>query len=94
MKRDINYRQGNDEAVATLFNKIGDNVFCDGALYADIQSNVEKHCKKQLNVWMYKLRHTYFNSPWALISVLAAIFLLLLALTQTMFSVLAYVNHR
>jgi hypothetical protein len=80
---------GDDEAVSTMFNKLGDGVvsnFC----YADIFRDVNKHCRRRQNVWIAKLRHNYFNSPWALISFLAAAFLLLLALTQTIFSILSY----
>ncbi|XP_059446782.1 UPF0481 protein At3g47200-like [Corylus avellana] len=83
---------GDDEAVSTMFNKFGDGVVAVPDLcYAQIFKDVNKHCCRRRNVWMAKLRHNYFNSPWALISVLAAVFLLLLALTQTIFSVLSYI---
>ncbi|EEF44274.1 conserved hypothetical protein [Ricinus communis] len=81
---------GDDKAVAILCNKIGDNVFCDRALYAEIQYSVNMHCNKRWNVWMAKLRHNYFHSPWALISVLAAIILLFLTFSQTLYSVFSY----
>jgi hypothetical protein len=81
---------GDDEAVSTMFNKIGDGVVVYDLWYAEILSNLDKHCRRRQNVWMAKLRHNYFNSPWAMISFLAAAFLLLLALTQTIFTVLSY----
>ncbi|GAY66428.1 hypothetical protein CUMW_248680 [Citrus unshiu] len=40
--------------------------------------------------WMAKLRHNYFNTPWAIISVLATVVLLLLMLLQALFAVLSY----
>jgi hypothetical protein len=82
---------GDDEAVSTMFNKLGDCVVVSNLYYAQIFRDVNKHCRRRQNVWMAKLRHNYFNSPWALISVLAAAFLLMLALTQTIFSVLSYI---
>ncbi|OAY55409.1 UPF0481 protein At3g47200 isoform X3 [Manihot esculenta] len=82
--------KGDDETIAVLFNNLGEQVFCERNLYADIVNNVNKHCKKRRNLWMAKLRHDYFQSPWSLISVLAAIILLLLAMTQTVYSVLSY----
>ncbi|KAB8726144.1 hypothetical protein FH972_026417 [Carpinus fangiana] len=82
---------GDDEAVSTMFNKLGDCVGVSNLCYAQIFRDVNKHCRRRQNVWVAKLRHNYFNSPWALISVLAAAFLLMLALTQTIFSVLSYI---
>ncbi|KAG7995597.1 hypothetical protein I3843_01G118100 [Carya illinoinensis] len=83
---------GDDEVVSNMFNKLGDNVNLNGLdfCYADIFAKVNKHCAKRRNVWMAKLRRDYFNSPWAWLSVLAAILLLLLAFTQTIFSILSY----
>jgi hypothetical protein len=79
-----------DEAVSTMFNKLGDCVVISNFCYTEIFNNLNKHCKRRQNVWMAKLRHNYFNSPWALISFIAAASLLLLALTQTLFSILSY----
>jgi len=39
---------------------------------------------------MAKLKRDYFNSPWALISLLAAVALLLFTLAQTVFTVMPY----
>ncbi|KAG6667793.1 hypothetical protein I3843_01G116800 [Carya illinoinensis] len=59
--------------------------------YAGIIKEVNKHCDRPWNRWMAKLRGDYFNSPWALLSVLAAVLLLPLAIAQTVFSILSYV---
>jgi hypothetical protein len=84
---------GDDEVVSTMFNKLGESV-CSSLgpdfYYSEIFQRVDYHWGKQRNVWMAKLWHNYFNSPWTLISVLAAALLLLLTLTQTIFSVLSY----
>ncbi|KAF2285604.1 hypothetical protein GH714_005739 [Hevea brasiliensis] len=54
--------KGDDDTIAILSNKIGEHVFCSRALYADIQENVDKHCKRRWNKWMAKLRHDYLTA--------------------------------
>ena len=82
---------GDDEAIVTLLKKL-----CDGVVlgekfyYREVFNKVIYHCSRRRNKWMAKLRHDYFNTPWAIISVLAALFLLLLTLLQSLFSVLSY----
>jgi hypothetical protein len=82
---------GDDEAVSTMFNKLGENVILVSNLcFAQIFRDVNKHCHRRRNVRMAKLRRNYFNSPWALISFLAATFLLILAIVQTIMSFVSY----
>ena len=81
---------GDDEVVSTMFNKLGDNVAVSNLCFAHIFRDLNKHCRKRCNVRMAKLRRNYFNSPWALISFLAATFLLILALAQTVMSFVSY----
>ncbi|KAL4273165.1 hypothetical protein GQ457_13G016650 [Hibiscus cannabinus] len=89
----INNWLGNDEVIATMFNQLGDSVSISRySFYSEIFNNVNKYCSKQWNRWIANLKHNYFNSPWALVSILAALALLLLTLLQTIFSVLSYVK--
>ncbi|XP_059446781.1 UPF0481 protein At3g47200-like [Corylus avellana] len=83
---------GDDEAVSTMFNKLGDGVTVSNLSYAQIFRDVNKYCCRPWNVRKAKLRHNYFNSPWASISFFAAVFVILLALTQTTFSFLPYIT--
>ncbi|XP_028065195.1 UPF0481 protein At3g47200-like [Camellia sinensis] len=80
---------GDDEVVSTIFNKISDAVTGPTSYfqYADIVNRVNIHCGKRRNQWMAKLNRNYLNSPWAFISILAALALLLLTFTQTVFTV-------
>ncbi|KAI8003415.1 UPF0481 protein [Camellia lanceoleosa] len=80
---------GNNEVVSTIFSKISDAVTGPTShfQYADIVNRVNIHCDKRWNRWMAKLNQNYLNSPWALISILAALVLLLLTFTQTVFTV-------
>ncbi|KAI7981856.1 UPF0481 protein [Camellia lanceoleosa] len=80
---------GDNEVVSKIFNKISDAVTGPTShfQYADIVNRVNIHCGKRRNRWMAKLNRNYLNSPWAFISILAALVLLLLTFTQTVFTV-------
>ncbi|KAJ8762730.1 hypothetical protein K2173_012222 [Erythroxylum novogranatense] len=87
----INNWLGDDEVVASMFNRLLDNVRIQkGSFYSEIYIKVNKYCSRKWNLWKAKLRHDYFNGPWALISFLAAVFLLLFTALQAMFSILSY----
>ncbi|KAL9386533.1 hypothetical protein Peur_019657 [Populus x canadensis] len=84
---------GDDGKVCFLFNNLGKNVIHSQRrhfYYNKVFDGVNEHCNRKRNVWMAKLKHDYFNSPWALLSVLAAVALLLFTLAQTVFTVLSY----
>ncbi|MFQ6650690.1 hypothetical protein Gotur_022794 [Gossypium turneri] len=87
---------GDDEAVTKIFNKLGYFVYYDteAFYYEDIADRVNKHCKKDWNIWKAKLKKDYFNTPWSPISFLAALVLLLITIPQTIFSLLSYYQQR
>ncbi|CAL5416766.1 unnamed protein product [Camellia sinensis] len=66
---------GDDEVVSTIFNKFSDAVTGPTShfQYADIVNRVNIHCSKRRNRWMAMLNRNYLNSPWAFISILAAL---------------------
>ncbi|GLT79154.1 hypothetical protein SLA2020_506530 [Shorea laevis] len=70
---------GDHEVVATMFNRLGDSVLISdtGFFYAEIFNGVNEHCNRKWNLWKANLRHNYFNTPWASISFIAAVILLL-----------------
>ncbi|KAL9349450.1 hypothetical protein Peur_056705 [Populus x canadensis] len=84
---------GDDGMVCSLFNKLGINVELSHPLYFyynKVFDGVKEHCNRKRNVWLAKLKNDYFNSPWALLSFLAAVALLLFTLVQTVFTVMSY----
>uniref|UniRef100_A0A6M2F716 Uncharacterized protein n=1 Tax=Populus davidiana TaxID=266767 RepID=A0A6M2F716_9ROSI len=84
---------GDDGMVCSLFNNLGKNVILSDPLdfcYHEVFDGVKEHCKGKCNLWMAKLKRDYFNSPWALLSFLAAVALLLFTLVQTVFTVMSY----
>ncbi|KAL0403632.1 UNVERIFIED_CONTAM: hypothetical protein Sradi_2004000 [Sesamum radiatum] len=84
---------GDDEVVAKMINKLSDSVTGPGSsfVYAKTFDSINEHCNKRTNRWMAKLRRNYLNSPWAIISILVAVVLVLLTITQTVFSILQVV---
>ncbi|KAL4319155.1 hypothetical protein GQ457_18G020980 [Hibiscus cannabinus] len=83
---------GDDEAVAQMFNRLMDSVYCSPTefYYIEIFGRMTKHCQRRRNRWKAALKKKYFNSPWSHISFFAATVLLLLTIVQTIFSVFSY----
>nr|DAD23731.1 TPA_asm: hypothetical protein HUJ06_025194 [Nelumbo nucifera] len=88
----IDHVMGSDEEVANIFNKLCREVVysADECYLSQYLKDVDCYTKTKWNTWRAKLMHDYFNSPWALLSVVAAIVLLLLTIAQTVFSVLSH----
>ncbi|XP_060190521.1 uncharacterized protein LOC132619715 [Lycium barbarum] len=83
----ITNQLGEDNEVASIFNKIGQgvNVSTD-FYYEDECRKAIHHCEKTWNRMKANFRRNYLHSPWAGISTVAAIILLLLTATQTVLS--------
>lgn len=92
----LNHVLGSDKDVAHLINKL-----CREIVY-DVDVNHLQRQMKGLNnyyktyysttwhIWMRNLVHQYFSSPWTFLSLIAAIFLLILTTAQTFFAVYSY----
>ncbi|XP_008445188.2 UPF0481 protein At3g47200-like [Cucumis melo] len=87
----INDIGGSDREVSQLFNNLckfvssspNDNYF------NDTSKALRDHCDRRWNKAKASLKHNYFNTPWAAISVSAATFLLVLTILQTIFSAIS-----
>ncbi|CAI9774645.1 unnamed protein product [Fraxinus pennsylvanica] len=87
----INHILGSDEMVYNVINKLGKYVMTSSQFsYSNIVKRVNEHCGHKRNRWLAILRRNYFNTPWALISVIAAIALLVLTIIQAAFAILSY----
>ncbi|URD91796.1 UPF0481 protein [Musa troglodytarum] len=86
---------GCDEDVSNVFNKLGKEVIMDFQDYylSDLVQDVTKHCDNKCNSCWATLNHKYLTSPWAIISVFAAILLFLLTAIQAVFAVLSYIKQ-
>nr|XP_043614112.1 UPF0481 protein At3g47200-like [Erigeron canadensis] len=79
---------GSDKAVAKLFNSLSKDITLDPDSELDVvHKQVHSYCRKPWNEWRANLIHTYFRSPWAILSVLAAILLFALTIVQTVYTV-------
>ncbi|GJZ66110.1 UPF0481 protein-like protein [Tanacetum coccineum] len=80
---------GTDKEIAKFFKNVGKDVAFDIrnnyliGLFRDLNS----YCKNGWHVGLAGFKHTYFSSPWAAISAIAAFMLLSLAALQTFFTV-------
>ncbi|CAD6253677.1 unnamed protein product [Miscanthus lutarioriparius] len=82
---------GSDKAVAKLFNSISKDVVLEAESALDaVHREVNAYCRKPWNMWRANLIHTYFRSPWAFMSLAAAVFLLVMTIMQTVYTVLPY----
>ncbi|EES08633.1 hypothetical protein BDA96_05G156300 [Sorghum bicolor] len=82
---------GSDKAVAKLFNSISKDVVLEPESALDaVHREVNAYCRKPWNMWRANLIHTYFRSPWAFLSLAAAVFLLVMTIMQTVYTVLPY----
>ncbi|XP_047969238.1 UPF0481 protein At3g47200-like [Salvia hispanica] len=84
---------GSDKAVAKLFNSLSKDITLDPeSSLEQVHKQVSEYCQKPWHQWRANLMHTYFTNPWAILSVVAAIFLFALTIVQTVYSVLGYIN--
>ncbi|KAL3719664.1 hypothetical protein ACJRO7_004616 [Eucalyptus globulus] len=80
---------GSDKAVAELFNSLCKEVTLEPESSLNtVHKEVSHYCKSTWYTWMATLYHTYFRSPWSILSVIAAIFLFALAIIQTVYTIL------
>lgn len=80
----------NNLEAAMLFNNLAKEVLFDSNVfsYSLLCEDLNDYCKVRWHKWQAILKHNYFNNPWAVISVTAAVILLLLTFVQTLCSVI------
>ncbi|KAM1323445.1 hypothetical protein ACFX2I_044761 [Malus domestica] len=78
------------EDAAQFFNELYNETTVMGSCYGKLCEDVNKHYNTNWNKWMEKLRREHFNSPWAIISLVAAFILLVLTVLQTYYTIHPY----
>ncbi|KAK7367570.1 hypothetical protein VNO80_09585 [Phaseolus coccineus] len=88
----IEHWLGSDAEVANLFNRLCQEVVFDddNSYLSPLSEDVNRYYNHRWNTWCASLRHNYFSNPWAIISLVAAIVLLILTLAQTYYSIYGY----
>ncbi|KAK3439750.1 hypothetical protein EUGRSUZ_B00104 [Eucalyptus grandis] len=80
----------NKEAAARVINNFGkENPVTPKFYFNSLSHELTKHCQRPCNKWKATFKRDYCSSPWAIISVIAAVVLLLLTVAQTVCSVLS-----
>ncbi|KAG8089954.1 hypothetical protein GUJ93_ZPchr0011g27631 [Zizania palustris] len=86
---------GSDNAVAKLFNSISKDVVVEPeSALDDVHWQVNAYFRQPWNMWRANLIHTYFRSPWAFLSLAAAVFLLVMTIMQTVYTVMSYYQQQ
>ncbi|KAJ4749000.1 hypothetical protein LUZ62_083405 [Rhynchospora pubera] len=84
------------QEAAVFFNRLGDGTSFDtmNHHFAKLFRNVQLYYDSNWNRSWARLIHDYFNSPWAVISVIAGMILLGLSALQTFYTVYPYYRPR
>ncbi|KAI3959787.1 hypothetical protein MKW98_029824 [Papaver atlanticum] len=82
---------GCDEDVFNVFNKLGSEIILKENSYCNLEYNVHEYYKKRRHLWKATLKREYFNNPWAVIPVVAAVLIILLTIISTVFGILQVV---
>ncbi|KAI5581830.1 hypothetical protein POPTR_007G047700v4 [Populus trichocarpa] len=88
----IEHWLGSDADVADLFNQLCQEVVFDinDSYLSRLSEDVNHYYNHKWNTWRASLKHNYFSNPWAIVSLFAAVVLLLLTFAQTFYGVYAY----
>lgn len=82
---------GNDHSAAELFSMLGRGAYMDlDSHITRVQKMVNEHCNKTWNKWCASLKQDYFQSPWAMISLVAALLGFVVLLLQAIYQFLDY----
>ncbi|KAL2932680.1 hypothetical protein RDABS01_015799 [Bienertia sinuspersici] len=82
---------GNTEDLANIFNTIckGTAYRARGFYYYRLCKQLNEYYKRPWHRWRAILKHDYFSNPWTIISVIVAVFLLILTVIQTICTVIS-----
>ncbi|XP_072955824.1 UPF0481 protein At3g47200-like [Typha angustifolia] len=85
-----------DEEVAIFFNHLSYWAYIFGYEHylARLFRDVNQYCDSYWHRWKAGLKRDYFSNPWTLISLVAAIILLVLAFLQTVFTIYPFYRPR
>lgn len=82
---------GDSQAVSNFLRNLDRQatLYANNFRYSDLVQDLKAYCRYPLHKWKANLKQNYFNTPWASISVIAAVVLLLLTIIQTVCSIIA-----
>ncbi|XP_040996686.1 UPF0481 protein At3g47200-like isoform X1 [Juglans microcarpa x Juglans regia] len=83
---EIIHSWSNRKEAVQFFNKLYHNTYVKTFYYGKLCNNVNGYCNRRWPRWRAVLVRNYFNTPWALLSTLAAVILLILSFLQTLYT--------
>ncbi|KAL4582238.1 hypothetical protein LXL04_006782 [Taraxacum kok-saghyz] len=88
----IEHWLGNDNDVADLFNGLCQEVVADlnNSHLSGLTDEINKCRDRRWTTWKADFRHKYFGNPWAFISVVAAVVLLMITFVQAFYDIFSY----
>jgi len=83
---------GSDDDTAALFNRLTKAMtFANGeANKVNVNKRLNAYCNKRWHKWRASFIQTYLSNPWVFISLVGAFILLVLTVTQTVYTILPY----
>ena len=82
---------GSDDDIACLFNRLTKAMtFANGTANVNVNERLNKYCNKRWPKWRANFIQTYLSNPWVFISLVGASILLILTVTQTVYTILPY----
>ncbi|KAF5207043.1 hypothetical protein FRX31_003371 [Thalictrum thalictroides] len=83
-----------DEELALLFNQLGKgvNFYYSRTYLSTVYRDVKSYYETTWHKWRASLMRDYFGNPWAFLSLLGALVLLLLTIAQTFIAILAHLS--
>ncbi|KAK8952113.1 UPF0481 protein [Platanthera zijinensis] len=86
---------GGDRNLAELFNNLAKEITIgDDERLREVEAKVSRYCRRRRNRWCTHLRQYYFRSPWTVLSIVAAAFVILLSLLQTIYTVWGFYHQK
>lgn len=80
---------GDNKRAARVINNITLGLIVSRKRHFDVQrKELIKYYRVPCHKWKVILKQKYFNSPWAIISLIAALILLVLAVLQTVYAII------
>ncbi|KAL5731790.1 hypothetical protein ACHQM5_004487 [Ranunculus cassubicifolius] len=83
---------GTDEELAFVFNQFGNgvNFYYSKTYLSNVYEDVKCYYESAWHKWRASLMRDYFENPWAFLSLLGALVLLLLTIVQALYAVLSH----
>ncbi|KAF8378116.1 hypothetical protein HHK36_029453 [Tetracentron sinense] len=79
-----------NEDISLFFNRLYHDAVVNSFSYTLLSRELNKYCRKPWNRRCATLKREYFNTPWSILSFIAALLILLFTFTQTLFAILSY----